>query len=78
MLTLDDVKSGFFEIEEIETQWSRKIYPFKSKIYAETLTQSDFGQLGSFEFFELNTTSHQYMFTTFVDISSPHASILYP
>ena len=48
-------------------------------IYDDTISDSgDYSQFGSFEFFELNSTSNKYMFTTLVDITSPHASILFP
>ena len=48
-------------------------------IFDETISEStDYNQLGSFEFFELNMTSNKYMFTTLVDITSPHTSILFP
>jgi len=74
---LDDFRSNNLKVHVAETQWNKKVKTFRSMIYEETVA-SNSQQLGSFEFFELNKTSHQYMFTTLVDISSPHSSILYP
>ena len=77
---LEDFEDNF-TVREIETQWNRKIDPFRRKIYNETAEGkkvSESTQYGSYEFFELNSTSHHYMFTTLVNITSPHASILFP
>ena len=70
-----------FKFNEVETQWNLKIDPFRSFIYSETVENAaatDNDHYGSFEFYELNTTSHRYMFSTLVNITSPHASVLYP
>ena len=81
MAFMDDYRSGNFKVKTLETQWNSKITPFKKTIYDETARGAQPGQsdqYGSYEFFELNTTSHKYMFTTLVNITSPHASILFP
>jgi len=44
----------------------------------QNVKSTDINVFGSYEFYELNTTSHKYMFTTLVNLQSPHSSVVYP
>ena len=54
----------------MDVEFRRNIYEKMTGRVAETY--------GSFDFFELDSQDHKYFFTTLVDITSPHSSVLFP